>query len=481
MTSTPAISQTPTPVESAPSAAASGPNQDFASALSGANAKPAAKSPHAKAKTAAPAGVPLPIGGIVSPPPPVIPVADLTPPASGKAAPAAALAAAMLQHAEAAPGAAVAAPPKSAPAVMEPAPTLDAGGSAPGADAKPAATFDSAAPVAIVPAVTIPVDAAPAPRAAVADAAPLKVILARIAAVKSPSSDSQPAADAEDAATAAAPLAAPAAPVVAATDLGITGSAADAARAAAAVVAGSAPAAVAPDAAPDAGTSAADTGLGQTAATLAASQDAAAATLTAAAVKAAAAAVTATVISSATAQDKHGHPGDASPAAGASSGLADPTQVGMNSSTPPDASPAATMNVSPHVEAPEFGQGVAERVSWMLDNNVSSAKLQVNPPQLGPIEVRIALQGGHAQVWLTSHSAVTRDALESSSPKLREALGAQGFGQVSVDISQRSFQDRPSQSQPYEWTPSANRSSTAIAPAAAASPRASSGMLDAYA
>ena len=43
---------------------------------------------------------------------------------------------------------------------------------------------------------------------------------------------------------------------------------------------------------------------------------------------------------------------------------------------------------------------------------------------------------------MTSHSAVTRDALESSSPKLREMLGAQGFGQVSVDISQRSFQER---------------------------------------
>lgn len=169
-----------------------------------------------------------------------------------------------------------------------------------------------------------------------------------------------------------------------------------------------------------------------------------------------------------------GIPGDA--AAGAA-------QSSVNNTSVADVVPTPTLNVSAGVDTPEFGQGLADRVSWMVDNNLNGAKLQVNPPQLGPIEVRIAIQGGHAQVWLTSHSAVTRDALESSSPKLREMLGAQGFGQVSVDISQRSFHERPAHSQPYDWTPSTNRSpSTAAVQATASSmPRTSSGALDAYA
>ena len=129
-------------------------------------------------------------------------------------------------------------------------------------------------------------------------------------------------------------------------------------------------------------------------------------------------------------------------------------QLSANSTPSTDAAPTPTLKVAAGVDTPEFGQGVADRVSWMVDNNLNGAKLQVNPPQLGPIEVRIAVQGDHAQVWLTSHSAVTRDALESSSPKLREMLGAQGFAQVSVDISQRSFQERSPYAQPYEWTPS---------------------------
>ena len=118
----------------------------------------------------------------------------------------------------------------------------------------------------------------------------------------------------------------------------------------------------------------------------------------------------------------------------------------------------------------------------MVGNNLNGAKLQVNPSQLGPIEVRIAVQGAHAQVWLTSHSAVTRDALESSSQKLREMLGAQGFGQVSVDISQRSFHERSPQAQAYDWTPSAD----SVASPASMSPSArpaqfSSSAVDAYA
>ncbi len=83
---------------------------------------------------------------------------------------------------------------------------------------------------------------------------------------------------------------------------------------------------------------------------------------------------------------------------------------------------------------------------------------------------------------MASHSAVTREALESSSPKLREMLGSQGFGQVSVDISQRSFQERSSQAQSYDRMP-ADRSaySAAVGAATGSIPRSSSGVLDAYA
>ncbi len=169
----------------------------------------------------------------------------------------------------------------------------------------------------------------------------------------------------------------------------------------------------------------------------------------------------------------------ASPAAGDGAAAAAQLNVGA---TPAADAAAPTLKVTAGVESPEFAQGLADRVSWMTSNNLNGAKLQVNPAQLGPIEVRIAVQGDHAQVWLTSHSALTRDALESSSPKLREMLGAQGFGQVSVDISQRSFQDRPAYAQPYDWSSAGNGGSVpAAVQTASTASRVSSGVLDAYA
>jgi flagellar hook-length control protein FliK len=181
------------------------------------------------------------------------------------------------------------------------------------------------------------------------------------------------------------------------------------------------------------------------------------------------------------AADKHSRGGPDSSLSGTSNdGTAGAAQL-LTSSTPTDASPPPTLKVAAGVDTAEFGQGVADRVSLMMDSNLTSAKLQVNPPALGPIEVRIALQGGHAQVWFTSHSAVTRDALESSSPQLREMLGAQGFGQVSVDISQRSFQERSPQSHGYEGTPAISGESSASVQTPSATARAAAGLLDAYA
>ena len=178
----------------------------------------------------------------------------------------------------------------------------------------------------------------------------------------------------------------------------------------------------------------------------------------------------------------HSGTGDSSvPDTGGGGGTAGVGQLSTNATTGTDPAPTPTLKVSQPVDTPEFAQGLADGVSMMVGSNLTSAKLQVNPAQLGPIDVRITVQGDQAQISLTAHSAVTRDALESSSSKLREMLGAQGFAQVNVDISQRSFQERSTYAQPYDWTPSANGSAASASVAAASTSRASSSLLDAYA
>jgi flagellar hook-length control protein FliK len=179
-------------------------------------------------------------------------------------------------------------------------------------------------------------------------------------------------------------------------------------------------------------------------------------------------------------QHDRGAPGEST--AGSAEGAVALQQLTSNAAgAASDASPVPSLRVHANVDSGEFPQSLADRVSFMVDNGWSNAKLQVNPPQLGPIELQIAVQGDHAQVMMSTHSAVARDALESSAPKLREMLSSQGFTQVNVDVSQRSFQERSAYSPPYTWTPSSADSAEHAAASSSAAPRAPLGVLDAYA
>jgi flagellar hook-length control protein FliK len=191
----------------------------------------------------------------------------------------------------------------------------------------------------------------------------------------------------------------------------------------------------------------------------------------------------------ATGGSSHSHSGgeDLGSSLGAGGDGAAALQQLATASTSPasESTPATTLHVQAAVDSAEFPQALTDRVSFAVENNWNSAKLQVNPAQLGPIDLQIAVQGDRAQVVMSTHSAVTREALESSVPKLKEMLGSQGFTQVSVDISQRSFQDRSAFNQPYTRAAPTGASTTSAPSVAAASTpsrpaRVSLGAVDAY-
>jgi flagellar hook-length control protein FliK len=470
------ISQAPPPSDPAQFDAASNPNsattvanpQNFAAALSDAGAKPAHRNVTAKTP-ASPNGGHLPLLGNPLPPVPT-PLPPATPPAAPNTAPT------VIAGSAAAPAAALLALPSDAPAghvlpsvpSQEPDPvtaTTDttASGDSPGTPAVNRAPLPAA--------MTVPTIAATKAVAAVArglrvptiepiDTAPIDnaaVLVANVAA----NSDASAPADSDKAAQG----------TIAVTDQ-VAGAAV-----AFTIAAPTAAFSSSDDLATAADLATPDTGV-VSGISIAARANAAALTAVAASN-----AQSISALADAGAADKHarGSAPESSLSVNAGDGSAAAAQLLTN---PPVSSATAmpTFKVAASVDSSEFGQGVATQVSLMMDGNFSSAKLQVNPPALGPIEVRIALQGGHAQVWFTSHSAATRDALEASAPKLREMLGSQGFGQVSVDISQRSFQERSAQSQSYKASPAVERGErTELSPIANSGPRVASGVLDAYA
>lgn len=102
-----------------------------------------------------------------------------------------------------------------------------------------------------------------------------------------------------------------------------------------------------------------------------------------------------------------------------------------------------------------WGQELGNRVQWLVGQNVQAAELRINPPHLGPVEIRISVDQDQASVSFTAQHSVTRDAIEAAIPRLRDMLGDNGLNLANVNVSSQSqsFADqRGQQSVPRQYT-----------------------------
>ena len=67
-----------------------------------------------------------------------------------------------------------------------------------------------------------------------------------------------------------------------------------------------------------------------------------------------------------------------------------------------------------------WSEAVVDRVMWLSSQNLKSAEIQLDPAELGRMEVRIDLTKDQAQVTFLSPHAGVRDALEGQMQRLRE-------------------------------------------------------------
>lgn len=139
------------------------------------------------------------------------------------------------------------------------------------------------------------------------------------------------------------------------------------------------------------------------------------------------------------------------------------------------------MNLATPVGSPGWPDAIGERVAWLVQQDLGQAHLKLNPPQLGPVEVRVQINGDQAAVSFTAHNQQTREALADASQRLRDLLGAQGFVNVQVDVGQQPFQERPMLFTPYDEAAPAAVDATTQPPAAQSGARGARALLDAYA
>lgn len=81
-----------------------------------------------------------------------------------------------------------------------------------------------------------------------------------------------------------------------------------------------------------------------------------------------------------------------------------------------------------------FADDVGNRLVWMVSNGRQVAELRVDPPQLGPLEVRLSISQDEATLTLLSPHPAVRDALQASVPRLQDMLQAIGVTLDSVFV-----------------------------------------------
>jgi len=75
----------------------------------------------------------------------------------------------------------------------------------------------------------------------------------------------------------------------------------------------------------------------------------------------------------------------------------------------------------------EFAPALGTQLSVLVRDGIEHAQLKLNPAEMGPIEVRIRLDGSQAQVDFSASQAGTRQALQDAVPALASALRESGL------------------------------------------------------
>lgn len=155
-----------------------------------------------------------------------------------------------------------------------------------------------------------------------------------------------------------------------------------------------------------------------------------------------------------------------------------PATAGLREPAPVLAAPLPT----PHVGAEDFEARFGAQLEWMADQKIGHARIRVTPHDLGPVEVRLHMDGDRIRAEFVSAQAETRQALEQGLPRLRDLLGESGFqlAHAGVGSGQTGRDGAPSSAatQGGGEAPDGDVPAQAIAPARH---RAVAGLLDAYA
>ena len=88
-----------------------------------------------------------------------------------------------------------------------------------------------------------------------------------------------------------------------------------------------------------------------------------------------------------------------------------------------------------------WGDALSQRVVWMVGQQVRAAEFRVEPPHLGPIEVRLSITNDQATLSFAAPHSGARDAIQTALPRLQEMLLENGLTLGDVFVGAQNQQD----------------------------------------
>lgn len=95
---------------------------------------------------------------------------------------------------------------------------------------------------------------------------------------------------------------------------------------------------------------------------------------------------------------------------------------------------AAPAEIQTHLQSPSWGQDFSNKVVWMAKNDQQSAQININPPQLGPVQITLQINGDQATAIFASPHTEVRQAIEGSLSQLRDMLATAGINLGQADV-----------------------------------------------
>ncbi|MGR5194192.1 flagellar hook-length control protein FliK [Vibrio rotiferianus] len=95
-------------------------------------------------------------------------------------------------------------------------------------------------------------------------------------------------------------------------------------------------------------------------------------------------------------------------------------------------------------------QVLHDRVTLQAQQNMQEAKIRLDPPELGKLDLLVRVEGDRLNVQINANTAATREALVQISERLRAELQQQNFVHVDVNVGSDQGKGQPNHHEPQE-------------------------------